>query len=59
MSAFEYIGKNLPRSNAIEKLTGKALFVMDMKFPDILYEKIVRSPYVDARIKRVDASEAL
>jgi len=56
--AFKYIGKDLLRSDALEKVTGRALFVTDMKIPGMLYGKILRSPYAHARIKSIDASAA-
>jgi carbon-monoxide dehydrogenase large subunit len=58
VKAFKYIGKDIPRSDALEKVTGRAIFVADMKIPDMLYGKILRSPYAHARIKSIDVSEA-
>lgn len=58
MKPFKYIGKNIPRSDALEKVTGRALFVADIKLPDMLYGKILRSSYAHARIKHIDASAA-
>ncbi len=58
MKPFKYIGKDVLRSDALEKVTGRALFVTDMKIPGMLYGKILRSPYAHARIKSIDASAA-
>jgi len=58
MERLKYIGQDLARSDALEKVTGKALFAADMKLPNMLYGKILRSPLAHARIKRVDPSEA-
>ena len=58
MERFKYIGQGLARSDALEKVTGKALFAADMKLPNMLYGKILRSPLAHARIKRVDPIEA-
>jgi CO/xanthine dehydrogenase Mo-binding subunit len=58
MRTFKYIGKSYPRSDGLEKVTGKALFVTDMKVPDMLIGKILRSPYAHARIKGIDTSSA-
>jgi CO/xanthine dehydrogenase Mo-binding subunit len=58
MERFKYIGQGIARSDALEKVTGKALFAADMKVPNMLYGKILRSPFAHARIKRVDPSAA-
>ncbi len=43
------------------KVTGKAVYGIDLNLPGMLYGKILRSPYPHARIKKVDttAAEAL
>ncbi|MBP1450228.1 MAG: xanthine dehydrogenase family protein molybdopterin-binding subunit, partial [Thermoproteus sp.] len=38
---------------------GQARYVDDVELPGMLYAGFVRSPYAHARVKRVDASEAL
>jgi xanthine dehydrogenase molybdenum-binding subunit len=58
MRTFKHIGKSYPRSDGLEKVTGKALFVTDMKVPDMLIGKILRSPYAHARIAKIDTSAA-
>ena len=40
--SFAYIGKNLPRQDALEKVTGEALFLSDLKFPGMLHGKILK-----------------
>jgi carbon-monoxide dehydrogenase large subunit len=53
------IGESIARVDALEKVTGEALFADDIKFgPDLLYGRVVRSPYPHAKIKRIDASKA-
>ncbi len=44
-----------------EKVTGKARYVADLKFPGMLYAKVLRSPLPHARIARlnVEAARAL
>lgn len=56
---FKSIGKNCMRNDGVEKTTGRAMFVADMKFPGMLYAKVLRSPYAHANLKSVDVSEAL
>ncbi len=52
------IGASIPRPDAYEKVTGRALYADDIKLPKMLYGKILRSPLPHARIKRIDTSKA-
>jgi CO/xanthine dehydrogenase Mo-binding subunit len=58
MAEYRVIGKDLPRKDSIEKVTGKALYSFDVSLPDMLYAKILRSVYSHARIVNIDTSEA-
>jgi carbon-monoxide dehydrogenase large subunit len=40
-------------------LLGKGTFIDDVKLPNMVYLDIVRSPFAHARIKNIDASQAL
>ncbi|MBL7201403.1 MAG: xanthine dehydrogenase family protein molybdopterin-binding subunit [Anaerolineae bacterium] len=54
------VGKSVPRVDAVDKVTGSALFTDDLQFgPGLLYGRIVRSSRPHALIKRVDVSKAL
>lgn len=53
------IGKSFPRIDGREKVTGAAKYTGDLKFPNMLYGKILTSPHPHARILSIDASEAL
>jgi len=55
---FSVIGESLPRVDAYEKATGKAVYVDDMVLPGMLYGKILRSPHAHARIVSIDKREA-
>ncbi len=55
---FRVIGQRVPRTDAIEKVTGRALYTADLTFPGMIYGVFVRSPYAHARIKRIDTSKA-
>ena len=57
-SPFSFVGKRLPRSDALEKVTGEARFLSDLKFPGMLHGKILRSPFPHAKILRIDTSKA-
>lgn len=41
------------------KVTGRAQYTIDIKLPNMLYGKILRSPHPHARIKNIDYSKAL
>lgn len=55
---FRHIGKPIDRSEALEKVTGRATYVHDMEVPGMLYAKSLHSPYARARIVSIDTSEA-
>ncbi len=55
---YRFIGKRTPRKDASDIVTGRAKFVDDMKIPDMLYAKILRSPYAHAYIKKIDITGA-
>ena len=50
MNADEHkiIGKASPRSDGPEKTTGKGKYVVDIALPDMLWCKVLRSPYPHA-----------
>ena len=52
------VGKRIKRVDALNKVMGKAVFADDLRFEDMLYAKVLRSPLVHARIKNVDISLA-
>ena len=58
MKEFSIVGKSIPRIDAREKATGKAMFTEDFTMPRMLYGQVLRSPYTHARITRLDTSEA-
>jgi len=58
MTNYNIVGKGIPRVDGPAKSTGKAIYTVDVKLPDMLYGKILRSPYPHARIKNIDTSEA-
>lgn len=55
---YRFIGRSLPRKDAIEIVTGRATFIGDLKFPNMLYGKVLRSPYAHANIKKIDITQA-
>jgi nicotinate dehydrogenase subunit B len=57
-SEFTIIGKSPMRFDAVPKVTGKAQFTGDLRFPDLHYAKILRPPSHASKIKSVDTSAA-
>lgn len=52
------IGVGVPRIDGVEKVTGEALYVHDLKIQGMLYAALKTSPYAHARILRIDTSRA-
>ena len=58
MAEYQYIGKSIPRTHETDKVTGRAIYIDDLKLPGMLYAKILYSSYAHARIKRIDTTRA-
>ncbi|MGE5485994.1 MAG: xanthine dehydrogenase family protein molybdopterin-binding subunit [Ignavibacteriales bacterium] len=52
------IGLGIPRIDGIEKVTGEALYVHDMKVQGMLHARLKTSPHAHARITRIDTRKA-
>ena len=52
------IGRPVTRGEGPDKVTGRSLYVADISLPEILWGKVLRSPYPHARIVSVDTSRA-
>lgn len=50
---------NEPFGNAVDRVTGQALYAFDHAIPRMLHGKLLRSPHAHARVLRVDAADAL
>jgi CO/xanthine dehydrogenase Mo-binding subunit len=57
-AALRYVGAERERSEAVEKLTGRATYVSDMTLPGMLYAQVKKSPHARARIRKIDVSRA-
>jgi len=53
------IGTSVPRVESVGKVTGRAVYAVDVSFPDMLWGKVLRSPIAHGGIKRIDISKAL
>ena len=55
---FKIIGNSHLRSDALQKVTGKALYTADIHLPGMLYAKLVRPPAHGSKLVSVDTSVA-
>lgn len=52
------VGKDVPRTDAVPKVTGAAQYVADLHLPGMLHAAVLRSPHPHARIVSIDVSAA-
>ena len=52
------VGKSVPKLDAVDKATGRAQYIQDLKLPGMLYGKLLRSPLPHARIRAIDTRKA-
>ncbi|HEX2022504.1 MAG TPA: xanthine dehydrogenase family protein molybdopterin-binding subunit [Candidatus Thermoplasmatota archaeon] len=57
-NGLKVVGKRVPLVDSWHKVTGQAVYTDDLKFPNMLHAKLVRSTKPHARIVAVDATEA-
>ncbi|MFQ5763267.1 MAG: 4-hydroxybenzoyl-CoA reductase subunit alpha, partial [Candidatus Bathyarchaeia archaeon] len=57
-SDFTVLGKRHPRVDGVHKVTGRAIYVDDIKLPRMLYGKTLGSPYPHAEILNIDTGKA-
>jgi CO/xanthine dehydrogenase Mo-binding subunit/aerobic-type carbon monoxide dehydrogenase small subunit (CoxS/CutS family) len=58
-SQHKVVGRALPRTDALEKVTGRAPFAYDMHLPAMVYGEILRSPLAHARVVSIDTAAAM
>lgn len=58
MDEYNTIGKRVRKVDALAKATGKARFATDVYLQDMLWAKVLRSPYPHARILSIDTEKA-
>jgi len=59
MGDYSVVGKSVMRVDALEKVTGKAVYCTDIKLPGMLHVKVLRSPYPHAKIISIDTTKAV
>jgi len=55
---WKIIGKPLSRLDTADKLTGKQVYAIDVKLPDMLYASIMDAPVFGAKVKSYDEAKA-
>ncbi len=55
---YRVIGTRQDRYDAIDKVTGRAQYGADIRLPNMLYGKVLRSPHAHASIRSIDTSAA-
>lgn len=55
---YKQITQSKPRIDGVVKATGSGKYCGDLKFPNMLYGKMLTSPYAHAKILSIDTSEA-
>jgi len=59
MGDLDYVGKRILRKDGPDKVTGKALYSVDIQLKGKLVGRILRSPHAHARILNIDTTQAL
>jgi CO/xanthine dehydrogenase Mo-binding subunit len=52
------VGRDVPRTDAVPKVTGAAQYVADIQLPGMLHAAVLRSPHPHARVVSIDVSAA-
>ena len=56
--AYQVVGRAESRSDGDDKVSGKAIYAVDVTLPGMIHGRILRSPYAHARLAGVDATKA-
>ncbi|MEX2147445.1 MAG: xanthine dehydrogenase family protein molybdopterin-binding subunit [Candidatus Rokuibacteriota bacterium] len=54
---FRVIGRSVRRTDALEKVTGRARYLSDLELPGMAHARLLRSPFAAARIVRIEGVE--
>ncbi|HFE46421.1 MAG TPA: xanthine dehydrogenase family protein molybdopterin-binding subunit, partial [Nannocystis exedens] len=58
-STLDIIGREIPRIDAVPRVTGAAQYTHDLRLPGMLHAAVLRSPHPAAQIERIDVTPAL
>ena len=59
ISDYRVIGKNVARVDAVSKVNGTAVYCDDVYLRNMVYGRLVHSPYAHARIVKIDTGKAM
>jgi CO/xanthine dehydrogenase Mo-binding subunit len=59
MEEFQCIGRYMVNEEVRDKARGKTVFTGDLKFPNLLHARLLRSPLAHARIRSIDKRRAM
>ncbi len=57
-SDYTLIGKSIPRRDIPDKATGRAMFAIDVRVPDMLYASVIRSPVEGETVESLNDEKA-
>src|SRR5215831_8116749 len=57
--SYKLLGKNFTPPDVLAKVTGQAKYAEDFRVDGMVFCRFLPSPYPHARVKKIDASEAL
>lgn len=52
------VGKRLPRLEAVQKVTGRAMYTEDLSLPSMVFGCVIRSPHSHALVRAIHTEEA-
>jgi 4-hydroxybenzoyl-CoA reductase alpha subunit len=55
---YDTVGISIPRIDAADKVTGRAVYTADVALPNMVHGKILGSPIAHGHIRRIDTSRA-
>ncbi len=58
MASFQSVGKRLPRIGSEGKVTGRSIYINDLKLPGMLHGKILYSQFPHAKVVEIDITKA-
>jgi CO/xanthine dehydrogenase Mo-binding subunit len=58
MNPLNSVGHRVPRIDALQRVTGRAMYTGDLHLPGMLYARVLRSPHPHANIRKIDVSKA-
>jgi xanthine dehydrogenase molybdenum-binding subunit len=59
MTPLKTVGHATRRIDAVERVTGRAVYTGDIRLPGMLYGRVLRSPHPHARVRAIDVSKAV